>query len=156
MRPLVRGLPGNFHVAGVTYRPSFLPGREQQSPLASSMDIALVLLATSALIGATAGLRLKAFALAPIALLIVIVSAAVLRMHGFGPVSGIVIIIACLVLNQAAYLLVELLGFRSGVSYLSLDDVSEGEPGPGREQAVDDDQGDQEQPPSRPLHPPEN
>jgi hypothetical protein len=156
MRPLVRGLPGNFHVAGVTYRPSFLPGREQQSPLASSMDIALVLLATSALIGATAGLRLKAFALAPIALLIVIVSAAVLRMHGFGPVSGIVIIIACLVLNQAAYLLVELLGFRSGVSYLSLDDVSEGEPGPGREQAVDDDHGDQEPPRSRPLFPPEN
>jgi hypothetical protein len=58
------------------------------------MDIALVLLAASALIGATAGLRLKAFALAPIALLIALVSTAVLRLHGFGPGSGIVIIIA--------------------------------------------------------------
>jgi hypothetical protein len=156
MQRYVRGLPDHFHVAGAIYRPSFLPGREQQSPLASSMDIALVLLATSALIGATAGLRLKVFALAPIALMIVIVSAAVLRMHGFGPVSGIVIVAACLVLNQAAYLLVELLGVRSGASDLSLDDVTDGEPGPGREQTIDDDHGDQETPQSRPLHPPEN
>jgi hypothetical protein len=120
------------------------------------MDIALILLTASALIGATAGLRLKAIALAPIALLIALVSAAVLRMHGFGPGSGIVIIIACVVLNQAAYLLVELLGLRSGVSDLSLDDVADGEPGPGREQAVDDDHGDQKPPPSRPPFPPEN
>jgi hypothetical protein len=118
------------------------------------MDIALVLLAASALIGATAGLRLKAFALAPIALLIALVSAAVLRLHGFGPGSGIVIIIACLVLNQAAYILVQIFGSRA--SYLSLDDIADGEPGPGREQAVDDDHGDQEPPRSRPLFPPEN
>jgi hypothetical protein len=74
------------------------------------MDIALVLLAASALIGATAGLRLKAFALAPIALLIALVSAAVLRLHGFGSGSGIVIVVACLVLNQAAYILVQIFG----------------------------------------------
>jgi hypothetical protein len=152
----VRGLPGNFRVAGDIYRPSSLPGREQQSPLASSMNIALVLLATSALIGAIAGLRLKALALAPIALLIVIVSAAILRMNGFGSVSGIVIVALCLVLNQAAYFLVEVLGHKSNISYLSLDDVTDGEPGPGREQTVGDDDGDQEPPPSRPLHPPEN
>jgi hypothetical protein len=48
------------------------------------MDIALVLLAVSALIGAAAGLRFKAFALVPIALLIAFVSAAVLRVSGFG------------------------------------------------------------------------
>jgi hypothetical protein len=152
----VRGLAGNFHVTDVIYRPSFLPGRGLQSPLASGMDIALVLLAASALIGATAGLRLKAIVLAPIALLIVIVSAAVLRMHGFGSVSGIVIVVACLVLNQAAYLLVELLDLKSGVSCLSLDDVTDGEPGPGRKQTVDDDHGDQKPPPSRPFYPPEN
>jgi hypothetical protein len=120
------------------------------------MDIALVLLAASALVGASAGLRLKAFALAPIALLTVIVSTAVLRMSGFGSVSGVIIVVLCLVLNQAAYLLVELLGHRSDISYLSLDDVTDGEPGPGREQTVDDDHGDQEPPPSRPLHPPGN
>ena len=121
------------------------------------MDIALVLLAASALIGAIAGLRLKVFALAPIALLIALVSAAVLRMHGFGPESGIVIIIACLVLNQAAYILVEIFGFRSSrASYLSLDDVADGEPDPGREQAIDDNYGNQKPAPSRPPFPPEN
>ena len=120
------------------------------------MDIALVLLAASALIGAAAGLRLKVFALAPIALLIALVSAAVLHMNGFGPGSGIVIIIACLGLNQAAYILVQIFGLRSRASYLSLDDVADGEPGPGREQAIDDDHGDQKPPPSRPPFPPEN
>ena len=103
------------------------------------MDIALVLLAISALIGAIAGLRLKAFALAPIALLIALVAAALLRMHGFGPGRGIVIIIACLVLNQGAYILVEIFGLSSRPSYLSLDNLADGEPNPGREQAIDGD-----------------
>jgi hypothetical protein len=152
----VRGLLGNFHVAGGLYRPSFLPGREQQSPLASSMDIALVLLVASALIGATAGLRFKVFVLAPIALLIVLVSAAVLRMHGFGSGSGIVIVVACLVLNQAAYVLVQIFGFGSRTSDLSFYDIADGEPAPDGEQAVDDDHGDQKPPPTRPLFPPEN
>ena len=53
------------------------------------MGITLVLLAASALIGAAAGLGLKVFALVPIALLIALVSAAVLHMNGFGPRSGI-------------------------------------------------------------------
>jgi hypothetical protein len=120
------------------------------------MDIALVLLAASALIGATAGIRLKVFALAPIALLIAFVSAAVLRIHGFGSRSGIAIIVACLILSQAAYVLVQFFGHRSHTSELSLDDATDGEPGHGREQAIDDDQGDQKPPPSRPFFPPEN
>ena len=85
-----------------------LARRGERSPLGSSMGSTLVLLAASALIGAAAGLRLKVFALVPIALLIALVSAAVLHMNGFGPGSGIVIIIACLGLNQAAYILVQL------------------------------------------------
>ena len=120
------------------------------------MDIALILLAASALIGATAGLRFKVFVLAPIALLIALVSAAVLHRHGFGSGSGIVIVVACLVLNQAAYILVQIFGLSFRASDLSLDDVTDGEPGPGREQAVDDDHGDQKPPPSRPPFPPEN
>jgi hypothetical protein len=120
------------------------------------MDIALILLAVSALIGAAVGLRLKAIALAPIALLIAVVSAAVLRMHGFGPGSGIIIVIACVVLNQAAYLLVELLGLRSGESYLLWDDVADGEPDPDREQDVDDDHGDKKPPAPRSPLPPKN
>ena len=69
------------------------------------MNIVLVLLATSVLIGAIAGLRMKAFVLVPIALLIALVAAAALRVHGFGPESGIAIIVACLALNQVAYVL---------------------------------------------------
>ena len=104
------------------------------------MDIALVLLAASALIGATAGLRLKVFALAPIALLIALVSAAVLRMHGFGSGSGIVIVVACLVLNQAAYILRSSAAIVASIMTLplmvfgddSLLNVSTGFRGPGK------------------------
>jgi hypothetical protein len=74
--------------------------------LASSTNLVVVLLAASALIGAIAALRFKVFVLAPIALLISLVSAAVLHMNDFGAGSGVAIVIACLVLNQAAYLIV--------------------------------------------------
>jgi hypothetical protein len=88
------------------------------------MDIAFVLLAVSALIGGMAGLRLKAFVLAPIALLVAVFSAAILHRHGFGSGSGIVIVIACLVLNQAAYVFVQIFGLSSSrAPELSLDDV---------------------------------
>jgi hypothetical protein len=114
------------------------------------MDIALVLLSTSALIGATASLRLKVFVLVPLAVLIVLVSAAVLHMHGFGPGNGVVIIVACLVVNQAAYVLIQI-GLGTSASELSFDEVTDGKPAPDREQAVDDDHGDQQSPPPRPL-----
>jgi hypothetical protein len=117
------------------------------------MDIIVpILLSTSALIGAIAGLRFNVFVLVPIALLIVLVSAAVLQTHGFGPGSGIVIIVACLVVNQAAYVLVQI-GLGPGTSDLSFDEVIDGEPPSGREQAIDDDHGDQKSPPSRLLSP---
>ena len=72
------------------------------------MDIAPVLLGASALIGAAAGLHFKALALVPIALLIALVSAAVLRKNGFEARGGIVIIIGWLILDQAAYILVQI------------------------------------------------
>ena len=116
------------------------------------MAIALILLAASALIGAAAGLHLKALALLPIALLIAIFSAAALHMNGFGSRSGIVIVIVCLILNQAAYLLVQVLG--SGLaSDPSLDDVTDGEPSAGRQQAIEDDHSYQK---PAPTFPPEN
>jgi hypothetical protein len=114
------------------------------------MDIVLVLLSTSALIGATAGLRYKVFVLVPIALLIVLVVAAVLHMHGFGPGSGIVIIVACLVVNQASYAFIQI-SLGTDASDLSFDEITDGEPATDRKQAVDDDHGDQKSPPSRLL-----
>lgn len=119
------------------------------------MDIALVLLAVSALIGAATGLRFKAFALVPIALLIALVSAAVLRLSGFGTGGGIVVIIGCLVLNQATYILVQIVGLGYGDSNLSLNDVFDGVPSSGREQAVDNNHGHYKRAPSRPSFPPE-
>ncbi len=119
------------------------------------MDIIVpVLLSTSALIGATAGLRLKVFVLVPIAVLIALVSAAALHMHGFGPGNGIVIIVACLVVNQAAYVLIQI-SLRP-CSVLSFDEVTDGEPAPDRKQGVDDDHGNQKSPPSRLFLSPRN
>jgi hypothetical protein len=113
------------------------------------MDIALVLIAASALVGVAAGLRLKAFALVPVALVIALLSAAVLHRNGFGPGGGIVIIIGCLVLNQAAYILVQVLA--SGLTpAASLDDVIDGEPRADGHQAIDDDHGYQKPAPTFP------
>lgn len=116
------------------------------------MDIVLILLAASALIGAAAGLRLKALALVPVAFLIAVFSAATLHMNGFGPRSGIVIVIGCLILNQAVYLLVQVLGSRL-VSDPSLDNVTDGEPRAGGQQAIEDDHSYQK---PAPTFPPEN
>lgn len=112
------------------------------------MDIALILLSLSALIGTIAGLRFKVFVLVPIALLIVLVSAAVLRTHGFGPGSGIAIIVAGLVVNQAAYALIQI-GLGVNAYDRSFEEIADGEPAPDREQHVGDNHRDQKPSPSR-------
>lgn len=105
---------------------------------ASSMDIVSVLLFTSALIGAAAGcLRFKVFVLVPIAVSIALVSAAILHANDFATGSGIATIAACLVLNQAAYTIVQI--FTPAV--LLSNDVADSEPSPSREQAVHGDNG---------------
>jgi hypothetical protein len=103
------------------------------------MDIVSILLFTSALIGAVAGLRFKVFVLVPIAVLIAVVSSAVLHTNDFGTGSGIATIIACLVLNQAAYVIIQI--FIPATNLL-FDDVADGEPSAGREQGVRGDNGD--------------
>jgi hypothetical protein len=102
------------------------------------MDIVSVLLLTSALLGAAAGLRFKVYALVPIAISIALVSAAVLHKNDFGTGSGIATIIACLVVNQAAYIIAQI--FTPAA--LSSNNVADSEPGPGREQGVRSDNGD--------------
>lgn len=98
-----------------------------------------VLLFTSALIGAAAGLRYKVFVLVPIALMVALGSAAVLRMNDFGAGSGITTIIACLALNQATYMIVQIF---APAAHLISDDGADGVPSSGREQAVHDNHGD--------------
>jgi hypothetical protein len=101
--------------------------------------IIAVLVVTSALIGAAAGLRFKVFTLVPIAILIALASAAVLHRNDFGAVSGIATIIACLVVNQAAYIIVQI--FTPAADLLS-NEVSDSDPSSGREQGVRSDNGD--------------
>jgi len=113
--------------------------------LASSTNLVVVLLAASALIGAIAALRFKVFVLAPIALLISLVSAAVLHMNDFGAGSGVAIVIACLVLNQAAYLIVHV--YTPAFALLS-NEAANSVPSPRREQDIYDDNGNQKPPPS--------
>jgi hypothetical protein len=98
--------------------------------LASSIYSAGVLLAVSLLIGAAAGLRYKVFVLVPIAIFLAFVSAAVLHISGFGSGSAIAVIAACLALNQAAYMIVQM--FAPAAPLIS-DDRADSVPGAGRE-----------------------
>ena len=75
----------------------------------------------------------------PIAILIALVSAAVLHKNDFGTGSGIATIIACLVVNQAAYIIAQIF---TPAANLPSNDVADSEPGPGREQSVRSDNGD--------------
>ena len=111
------------------------------------MDITVpFLLFTSALIGAAAGLRYKVFVLVPIALLIALGSAAVLRTNDFRTESGIATITACLVLNQAAYMIVQIF---APTDHLISDDGADSEPSSGREEDVHGDNGNDNQKPSQ-------
>ena len=101
--------------------------------------IVSVLLFTSALIGAAAGLRFKVFVLVPIAVLIAFVSAVVLQINDFGTAIGIATIIGCLVLSQAAYIMVHI---STPAAHLLSHDEADREPSSGREQAVRGDNGD--------------
>ena len=96
------------------------------------MNITPVLLSVSGLIGATVGLRFKALTIVPVALLIAFISATVLHRNGFELAGGIVVIIGCLVLNQAAYIMVQILGLGPDHSIPSTSDVADGVPGSGR------------------------
>lgn len=77
--------------------------------LASNINLAVVvLLSGSVLFGALVGLRFKIFFLVPSAVLIAFFSAVVLHMNDFGTWSGTAMVAACLILNQAAYLIVQI------------------------------------------------
>ena len=88
---------------------------------------------------AAAGLRYKVFVLVPIALLIALGSAAVLHMNDFRTESGIATITACLVLKQAAYMIVQIF---APTAHLISDDEADSVPSSGREKAVHGNNGD--------------
>lgn len=103
------------------------------------MDIVATLILTSALIGAFASMRFNAFVLVPVAILIALASATILHRNDFGPWSGIATIIACLIVNQAAYIIVQIF---NPADHLLSKDVADSKPSPRRQQAVHDDDND--------------
>jgi hypothetical protein len=69
------------------------------------MNTVLVLLAVSAATGFAVGTAFTWFAILISGAAIAMIFAAVLQTMGFGAMAGISIIVACLTVNQAAYLL---------------------------------------------------
>lgn len=69
-----------------------------------NVTVALILLIASALLGFATGLFFKVWALAPISLLIAILSAICLHARGYGFTGGVSITIGCLVISQVTYI----------------------------------------------------
>jgi hypothetical protein len=69
------------------------------------MDAISILLAASAIVGLVLGFYFSWIAIVASGLVLAIVSAAVLQAQGFGFFVGISIIVACLTVNQLAYLI---------------------------------------------------
>jgi hypothetical protein len=69
------------------------------------MNTIWILLTMSALVGLGFGVYFKWVALVLSGLILAIVGAAVLQREGFGHLAGIAIIVACLTVNQMAYLI---------------------------------------------------
>ena len=69
------------------------------------MNTLFVLLAVSAILGLVLGLRFSWFAILVSGVAIAIASATILQQEGFHYLEGIAIIVACLSINQVAYLI---------------------------------------------------
>jgi hypothetical protein len=68
------------------------------------MSAVVILLALSALIGFALGTSFSWLAIAVCSVGLAVVSAAALQIQGFGALPGIAIVVACLIVNQMAYL----------------------------------------------------
>jgi hypothetical protein len=68
------------------------------------MDVILLLLAVSAIVGLVLGLYFSWIAIVASGLVLAIVSATVLQKEGFGFFSGISTVVVCLTVNQLAYM----------------------------------------------------
>jgi len=65
---------------------------------------ALILLALSALIGFALGTSFSWLAIAACSIGLAVLSSAILQIQGFGALPGTAIVVACLTVNQMAYL----------------------------------------------------
>ena len=70
-----------------------------------AIDPALALLAASAVIGLVLGFYFSWLTIAAAGVLLAVISATVLHKEGFGFFGGVATIVACLTINQIAYLI---------------------------------------------------
>jgi hypothetical protein len=68
------------------------------------MGAVILLIALSALIGFVLGTSFSWLAIAASSIGIAVLSSAILQIQGFGALPGIAIVVACLTVNQIAYL----------------------------------------------------
>jgi hypothetical protein len=90
------------------------------------LAIILILIVLSTMMGMATGLTFRVQGLVPVSVLIAIFSAVALRSAGFGPVGGVSVIVACLVVAQLAYLAATFLLYKRE---LLLHDEIDGDPG---------------------------
>jgi hypothetical protein len=95
------------------------------------LTIVLILLVLSTMMGMATGLTFKVQGLIPVSVLIAISAAVALRSAGFGPVGGVSVIVACLVVAQLAYLAATFFLYKREL--LTHDEI-DGDPGkPGKQ-----------------------
>jgi hypothetical protein len=76
------------------------------------MNAIFILLAVSAILGFVLGFYFSWIAILISGLVLAVISAIVLQKEGFGPLAGIATIVACLTVNQLAYLIGAILVHR--------------------------------------------
>lgn len=92
------------------------------------MGSVLIVVTASALLGLATGLIFRVWMMGPASLIVAIGSAIVLRLEGFGFVTGILTVTACLFISQAAYLLGVTLMSRRAISSFLADDRTDSDP----------------------------
>jgi hypothetical protein len=98
------------------------------------MSAAFILLTLSAATGLALGMLFSWLAIAASSIGLAILSAAVLQIAGFGALSGIAIIVACLTVNQLAYVLGVMLANRGSKEAKILPSVTTKQPMRGLDQ----------------------
>ena len=92
----------------------------------------LILLALSVLIGLVLGGRFSWLGIGAVGIALALLAAAVLQLQGFGALSGIAIIVACLTVNQVSYLV----GWLAAPRDNPLQDYADSKPSRGRDNQV--------------------
>lgn len=87
-----------------------------------------IVVTASVLLGLATGMIFRMWMMGPVSLIVAIGSAIVLQLDGFGFVTGILTVTACLFISQAAYLLGATLMSRHAMSKFLADDSIDRDP----------------------------